>query len=230
MPSALLSAALLAICFLTAVPAFAQPEAVLRFLPLHYSKPLRLEEGLASGDSIRVTLFRFYVSKLRLLQKDKQVWADSNNAHLIDAENEQSHQILLPQNFSYDAVQFLLGIDSVTNAAGVAGGDLDPMKGMYWAWQSGYINVKIEGTSRSCATRKNAFQFHLGGFRGADGCAQLLTFPATPGTDISLVVDVDAFLKSVDLKTQKALMTPGPEAVLLSRKMADAFHLLNPQP
>jgi hypothetical protein len=43
-------------------------------------------------------------------------------------------------------------------------GDLDPIKGMYWAWQSGYINMKIEGKSSSCRTRKNEFQFHIGGY------------------------------------------------------------------
>lgn len=225
MPFFLLRATLLAVCFLWIAPASAQQEGALRFLPLHHGKPLRLEEGLASGDSTRVNLLRFYVSKLRLLQKEKQVWADSNT-HLIDAAEEKSCLVALPQNVSYDAVHFLLGIDSATNAAGAAGGDLDPMKGMYWAWQSGYINVKVEGSSSLCATRKNAFQFHLGGFRGSDGCVQSLQFPATPGKDILVAVDVDAFLNNVDLKTQTAIMSPGPETVLLSQKMATAFRLL----
>ena len=45
------------------------------------------------------------------------------------------------------------------------GGDLDPTKGMYWAWQSGYINFKMEGSCSQCLATKNNFEFHLGGYQ-----------------------------------------------------------------
>ena len=65
----------------------------------------------------------------------------------------------IPSNIPFSKLKFQLGIDSLTNVSGAMGGDLDPTKGMYWTWQSGYINMKIEGKSNSCKTRKNQFQF-----------------------------------------------------------------------
>ena len=65
----------------------------------------------------------------------------------------------------HDKIKFNLGIDSLTNVSGVMGGDLDPTKGMYWTWQSGYINFKMEGSSAVCPTRNHEFQFHIGGYQ-----------------------------------------------------------------
>ena len=62
------------------------------------------------------------------------------------------------------SISFCIGIDSLASVSGALSGDLDPSNGMYWAWQSGYINMKIEGTSSSCKTRKNSFNFHIGGY------------------------------------------------------------------
>ena len=65
----------------------------------------------------------------------------------------------------FNTIAFNLGIDSITNVSGAQGGDLDPTKGMYWAWQSGFINIKLQGTSNSCPPPKNEFEFHLGGYQ-----------------------------------------------------------------
>ena len=42
-------------------------------------------------------------------------------------------------------------------------GDLDPLKGMYWAWSSGFINFKLEGSCLNCGSEKE-FTYHIGGF------------------------------------------------------------------
>ena len=59
-------------------------------------------------------------------------------------------------------IYFQIGIDSLTNVSGDLDGDLDPALGMYWAWNSGYINMKLEGKSSSCKSVKKEFQFHIG--------------------------------------------------------------------
>ena len=70
----------------------------------------------------------------------------------------------IPEDTEFDAIQFNLGIDSLTNVSGALGGDLDPTKGMYWTWQNGYVNFKLQGTSDLCNNPKNEFEFHLGGY------------------------------------------------------------------
>ena len=44
-------------------------------------------------------------------------------------------------------------------------GDLDPVHGMYWTWQSGYIQFKLEGLLRDSAGERK-LELHLGGFEG----------------------------------------------------------------
>ena len=85
-----------------------------------------------------------------------------NFYQLVNAENDKSLQLDFEEIGSNT---FYLGVDSLTNSNGAMGGDLDPTKGMYWTWQSGYINVKIEGKYSGCNTRNNKFQFHLGGYQ-----------------------------------------------------------------
>lgn len=220
-------------------------QAVLRFAPMTAGQPLVLdgEEGsTASPDGTRITLFRFYISQLSLWQDGKSVWSEPHSFHLLDASQPASLSIpLAAAGLRYNAVHFTLGIDSATNAAGAGGGALDATKGMYWAWHSGYINLKLEGTSPRCMTRKNQFQYHLGGFQNGALCAQQLVLPlnntvpesvdakdaAQPSEHI-IAVDVDTFLAHVDLATRPTLMTPGEEAVKRSAIAAKMFSTATP--
>lgn len=61
------------------------------------------------------------------------------------------------------AGMLMLGVDSALNYDGVHGGDLDPIHGMYWTWQTGYIHCKIEGIFELSGKRV-PLEFHLGGF------------------------------------------------------------------
>jgi hypothetical protein len=105
------------------------------------------------------------------------------------------------------------------------GGDLDPTKGMYWTWQSGYINFKLEGTSPLCTTRNNEFQFHLGGYQKPNYCLQTLSFPIINSCKIDLELDVQKILEHVDLPRTNHIMSPSAEAVLISKIVANAFTL-----
>ena len=122
---------------------------------------------------------------------------------------------------------FNLGIDSATNVAGALGGDLDPTRGMYWAWQSGYVNFKLEGTSPRCPTRKHVFQFHIGGFLAPHNALQTVTLPLPKGSENDLTVqfDVQQFLSNIDLTTQNSLMIPSDASVVLAHKAAQIFRI-----
>ncbi|MBI3236019.1 MAG: hypothetical protein HYZ42_18620 [Bacteroidetes bacterium] len=116
----------------------------------------------------------------------------------------------------YNHVSFVLGIDSVTNVSGALGGDLDPTTGMYWTWQSGYINVKVEGRSNSCKTRNNEFQFHLGGYMFPNAAAQTILLDAKPNSNLTMIVDLKPWFEQIKLSEQNHIMSPSLEAVRLS--------------
>jgi hypothetical protein len=74
-------------------------------------------------------------------------------------------------------VRFIIGVDSLKSVSDISQrkGVLDPVggaAGMYWAWNSGYIFVKVEGTSPqaplNAATNERIFQYHTGLFGGKD--------------------------------------------------------------
>jgi hypothetical protein len=147
---------------------------------------------------------------------------------LIDASDENSLLLSIPlkKNIAYDEVCFLLGIDSLTNVSGVMGGDLDPTKGMYWAWNSGYINFKLEGRSPLCETTNNEFVFHLGGYSGPYSSYQSVKLLVKDKSSLIIKVDVTSFLHSIDLSTQHKTMSPGKEAKELSIQVSKIFSIL----
>ncbi len=194
--------------------------------------PLDLvDSAFTTNDSkhLKITEVKFYLSKIQLLRNGKIVLEEKNGFHLVDAGQTNPFIIVVnnTQNISFDQVQFNLGIDSTTNVSGAMGGDLDPTKGMYWTWQSGYINFKLEGTSPLCTTRNNEFQFHLGGYQKPNYCLQPLSFPIKNSSKIDLNLDVQKILEQVDLSKTNHIMSPSADAVLISKIVANAFTVSN---
>lgn len=225
------TAATIAFCMIYSL-LFAQQkkEVVIRFLPIAEGKKLLLDQWLHpanEGDSFSITTLRFYVSAIAFYQNENKVWEEPNSYHLLDAEVPDQMRISLkvPSTLAYNRLHFSLGIDSTTNEAGAGSGALDATQGMYWAWQSGYINFKLEGTHPACNTRKHAFQFHLGGFRGKDYCLQKIILPVSKNNNIEIITDISRFLNSINMAQQNTVMIPGKEAVLLSQKAAQMFSI-----
>jgi len=180
------------------------------------------------SSGLTITDLKFYVSKIQFLKNGVVVLEEQNSFHLVDVAHLNSLQILIDnkQNAFFDQLKFNLGIDSATSVSGVLGGDLDPTKGMYWAWQSGYINFKLEGASTLCKTRNNEFQFHLGGYEKPNDCLQTLSFAIINSNLINLKLDVKKIFDQIDLAKINHIMSPSNEAVLLSRNVANAFSII----
>jgi hypothetical protein len=197
------------------------------FKPIFEKQELILEKEypLHSGAKVQFEKLRFYISNLRLLDNGKPVFTEVNSFHLIDVADTLTMQLRLnaPRNIVFNQLSFNLGIDSVTNMSGALGGDLDPTKGMYWTWQSGYINFMLEGTSPICLARNHQFQFHLGGYNGANIALQTITLDARQSPTISVEFDVERWLSKIDLSTENHIMSPSVKAVSLSKQAADSF-------
>ena len=133
----------------------------------------------ASGEQFNITLLNYFVSNLRLQRADgSEFVVPQNESYFLLREGyPETQQITLanvPQG-DYTGVRFLIGVDSLRSASDVSlrQGALDvggEAKDMYWAWNSGYIFVKMEGTSPqvpvSPRQANHEYYYHIGLFGG----------------------------------------------------------------
>lgn len=175
--------------------------------------------------SATIDLLRFYISEVSLYHQDELVWLEKESYHLIDVSNPSSLILSLPYSGEsvFDQLSMQLGIDSATHDLGAMSGDLDPTKGMYWSWQSGYINFKMEGSSDVSTGRNHEFQYHLGGYQSPNQTAKEISIQVESSEKIIVTLDLAQFIESIDLESQPMIMSPGPQAAELSEIVADLF-------
>lgn len=178
-------------------------------------------------DSISFSNFKFYITNIKLLKSNKIIYAEKNSYHLINYRLPETTEIILNtiKAVDFDAMQFDLGVDSITNNNGIGINDLDPLKGMYWAWHSGYINFKIEGRSNICKTRNNEFEFHLGGFLNGFYALQNIQLNTTPKKQINIDIAIDKFINTIDLSSINHIMMPSKQAIDLSKIASGIFSI-----
>ncbi|MDF3028804.1 MAG: hypothetical protein K0S23_3111 [Fluviicola sp.] len=148
--------------------------------------------------SFQLEQARFYLSKFEFYQNGHLVAADPVNAYLVDLELDSTRKLIF-QNIDpkkVDGIRFLFGIDSITNTSGAMSGALDPMHGMYWSWQSGYINCKLEGTF--IKPKREAFQLHLGGYAFPFSGAQQISLKTNNADgELKVTIDLDLLMQEI---------------------------------
>ena len=176
------------------------------------------------NNKIKFTQLRFYIGQFNLKKANKIVFSEGSSYHLIDLRDSKSTTFNLknPTPIYFDEVNFLFGIDSTTNANGIGEGELDPVKGMYWAWQSGYINAKIEGTIQSNNAIEKKFEFHLGGFLPPYKACREVHFLHNGNSCIQLIFDLSRFIELCDFSGM-SILSPGKKAVELSETLSKYF-------
>ncbi len=193
--------------------------------------PIQLEKNYYSnalGDSLQFSSLRFYLSHLQLIQSNR-VSEAVLDAKLIDLSDSSSMHLSWTNEEAFDSIRFLFGLTDEIQKQGVAGGDLDPQKGMYWTWKSGYILCKIEGSSPSLSTRKNQFVFHLGGYESPYAVSKELNFTWVKDARKQLLeIDLYRFFESIDLKSNPTLMSAGEKAFRMSEAWTAVFQLKEP--
>lgn len=214
--------------FLFVQASFAQKAADSLMMNLHLkfgAEDLELGKKYVSEnkDTLQIDLFKFYLSNIEIQYSDKTIYNQTNSYHLIDIENPNSlwipicnKNILAIQNVSFN-----IGIDSQSSVSGALAGDLDPTKGMYWAWQSGYINMKIDGQSSSCnpeaSGRKNEFHFHIGGYLQPNYAMRNVVLETTkPTSELNISVDLAKLFSKIALTKTNSIMIPGKEAMQIA--------------
>lgn len=180
----------------------------------------------SSNQEVEIDMFKFYVGYFSLENETQILWVDSTY-HLIDFQNKTPIMIKLsiPEDTDIDELSFNIGVDSITNISGAFEGDLDPINGMYWAWNTGYINSKIEGSIVDNDNAKTEFKFHLGGYQSPFQSTRSITIPVKKSDHIFIEVDLPEFLKKANLEDDVIVMSPSKRAALLSTYFSQSFRL-----
>ncbi len=198
----------------------------LSFVPVINGSQISLNQHYFStelNDSIFISKLKFYISNIALLNNDKVVYKNSGGVYLLNAEDSLSLQFDVPQNLQFNRIQFGPGIDSVTNTSGALDGALDPLMGMYWTWQSGYINFKMEGFVGNLEQEDKKFEYHLGGYSDKNNAYKLVEFPVQANSDIQFQMPIDLIFKNIFLEKKYNIMSPSSIAVSLSKKIAQSI-------
>ena len=177
-------------------------------------------------DTLSITTFKFYISNVVLEYENGTEYKEPKSVHLIDIEELNTLQFQLKKvpDLKIKKIRFNIGIDSLTNVSGNLDGDLDPSLGMYWAWNSGYINMKLEGKSSSCKSVKKDFQFHIGGYSPNQNALQeIVLIVPNDENNIHLNMDLSKWLNEVSLKETNSIMIPGKKAIEMSRFYKNMF-------
>lgn len=203
----------------------------LHFAPIINNTSLTLGQDYpiaSEKNPITFTGFKCYVSHFAFCKEQQVVYLEPTEAYLLDYSDARSltRTIVLPSAIEFDEIKFYLGIDDKTNDIGISGGDLDPTKGMYWTWQTGYINMKLEGNCKSIPLADHTFQFHLGGFIAPFSSFQTITLKTPYKSDCTVAIELNAFISKINLAETHTIMSPGEQAVTLSKYAATMFHLL----
>lgn len=179
-------------------------------------------------DTLQITNVKLYLSHFGIEYTDHSILEEQNSVHLIDLKKPESLHFAIPSDAkkTISKIHFNIGIDSLSSVSGAMEGDLDPMNGMYWSWQSGYINMKVEGKSPSCATRKNEFQFHIGGYESPNYAMRKLSLENKKETpEINIKINLATLFATLSLRETNSVMSPGKEAMKIADESTQIFSI-----
>lgn len=222
--------------------AFAPAPDATHNLTIHF-KPVVDNAPLVFGDTYKntwgedysVSMFKFYLHQIKLINTTDGTSYDVNKDEyfLVNfSDNNTATLQLKAVPFTYDRIGFVVGVDSIRNVSGAQTGALDPAKGMFWTWNTGYIMAKLEGNSPASAQVNNKFEYHIGGFSGPDNVVLPLTLPfpqgqsvtmsANKNSELTIAVNANAWFSGshdIEIAVNPVCMTPGP----LSKQIAENY-------
>lgn len=208
------------------------------------AKKLQLNEGNysnESGETFNISLLKYFVSNIKFTKTNGDIITipKEDSYFLIDATDQASLQPILniPEG-DYKTLQFNVGVDSLANTIPIEQrkGVLDASEnGMYWEWNSGYIHLKIEGTSPQSPNATKSFKYHIGFFGGYDtptvnnnrtvkldlSQAGTSKVQENLSSDIHIMVDLGKIFdgsNTISIKTNPVVMHSGPHS-----KIADNY-------
>lgn len=213
----------------------------IRFRPMADGIPLHYGDTCANpqGETYRPGMFRIYLGDISLSDEAGIQTHFTGGYHLLDAGDSASLTVRLHGGARpFRRIAFQVGVDSARNVSGAQTGALDPVHGMFWTWNTGYINIRLEGTSAVSDGPGGRFEYHIGGFRSGEATRRTVALDLPAGQSHRLEVDgrseawvdidLDRFFRSAhDLPIAAAarVTAPGPLAVRYADNAARMFIL-----
>ena len=196
----------------------------LSIIPTWNKKPLELQHVYLNqnNDSISFSTLKIYFSDFRFKDKISGRITSIDTLIFYDLADSSTHSFFNDLNLSnYESVAFTLGLDSSKNVSGELENAYDPLLGMYWAWNTGYINLKIMGESSAVPTNSHEFEFHLGGYRSPFATAQTIQIDLN---DQYIYFEVEKlFSENINLTKNHHIMLPCKDAFLISQGISACF-------
>lgn len=203
---------------------------LLRFQHQVAGQPLALNTPYQNsfGEQYSISRFKYYLSGISLYTGSTKT-SFPESYFLVDESDSASKTFRIPiVPGNYDQLHFLVGVDSARNVGGAQTGALDPLNDMFWSWNTGYIMMKMEGSSPLSTQPNNRIQYHIGGFSGAysalrrveTGFFSPVAVKAGQTLAVTFAADLQKWFNGVHdlpIAAQTVAMTPGP----LSASYAD---------
>lgn len=231
----------IASCKKDPAPANPTPKAgtvKLEFNNMSGAENLRMEGNWyknQNGDSFTVTKFNYYISNIKLNKADGSKFEEAESYHLVQQSVSSSHSfdIANVSAGTYNSITFTIGVDSLRNVSGAQSGALAVDNGMFWSWTTGYIMLKLEGSSPQSSDAGKNFQLHAGGFKGAYNTVRTVTMTLpnaiTVNNDenhIHLSADVQKVLggvTAINFAVTPTIMNAGPNGKMLADNYEKMF-------
>lgn len=170
------------------------------------------------GDSIKFEELKAYLSDIYLTQnKDLTKIAD---VWLVDFEDPKNELLNVKIQYGESSnLSFNFGLDSIYHVNMEYAGKLDPIHGMYWAWNTGYINFKLVARCSAVKLKNGLLDYHLGGYLKPNQTNQHLEFNFN-GTTLFLDL-LPLFEKGIiQPELLPSIVLPGKEANRLMKSLS----------
>ncbi len=234
-------------CFLFWISAFQSPRQpaaaslIIQFRAYVHGERLQMNKNYKTpfGEEFEISRFRFYVGKLSPLYTESGFQAVTDRRYqLIDFSDSSSTSIRIPAfaGSACNGIQFELGVDSADQIRGAQSGVLDPVRGMYWTWNSGYQSFKIEGSSPVSMQPSHMMAYHIGGYRYPNSTVWKIKINTTNEEVfrisnenriiVEVPVELDYFFDGpmpLHIRETPACTTPGDMARKLSENFIGSF-------
>jgi hypothetical protein len=189
------------------------------------------------GQKLTIANFKYYIGNICLKKADGKSYT-TQDYFLINEHEEDSKQIILndvPEG-NYTAIEFIVGVDSLHNCSGLQQGALDPVNGMFWAWNTGYVFLKLDGQSPLSKASGNVFEYHIGGYKQPTNSIRKITLNFKGDKIVSAANPLSLLIKTDVLEVLKTpttidfsklpSVTDTRNATIIANNYVDMFSLL----
>jgi len=183
------------------------------------------------GEPFVISKFRYYISHLSFIDVNNKETNLPDNYYLINEEDSLSKIVELPAA-AIKSISFMVGVDSIRNVSGVQTGSLDPLNGMFWTWNSGYVFAKLEGESDSSHAPVHSFSWHVGGFRQHENALRKikLTISKNAAASNTIMVNADVLkwfnaVRPIKISESPVCHQPGKLAMQIADNYSAMFSI-----